>query len=144
MKTYLLTAIGVIFISVVVGLLVPEGKIKKSVNFVLRLICICVLIQPVTKIFIPATSEAPQTEYDYDYVCAVYAQNQSMLVTEKVNEEFGLDCVCRVNIVYDGMQIKEDGVTVEGNFENDVTILQVTEYLKELGYINISVNEKIE
>ena len=51
MKVYLLTAAGVIFLSVVVSLLIPEGKLHKSVTFVMRLICIVVLIQPVTGIF---------------------------------------------------------------------------------------------
>ena len=58
MKAYLLTAVGVIFLTVIVSFIVPEGKLKKSVNFVLRLVSICVLIQPVTKIF----SFAPEKE----------------------------------------------------------------------------------
>ncbi len=51
MKTYLLTAAGVIFLSVIVSLLIPEGKLNKSIVFVMRLACIFVLIQPITGIF---------------------------------------------------------------------------------------------
>ena len=51
MKGYLLTAAGVIFLSVMVSLLMPEGKLNKSITFVMRLICILVLIQPLTGIF---------------------------------------------------------------------------------------------
>lgn len=142
MKGYLLAAVGVIFLTVIVSFIVPEGKLKKTVNFILRLVCICVLIQPVTSIF----KFTPQTEtnlYDYDYICEVYSQNQSKLVTDKVAEDLGIEnCVCTVEIVYDGTQIKENGIKVVGNFVDDESIKIITEYLESLGYINITVNEK--
>lgn len=139
MKTYLLGAFGVIFLSVLVGLLVPEGKLKKSVNLILRLVCISVLIQPVAKIFkLPETQQS--NSYDYDYVCAVYSQNQSQLVTQKVKEDLGYDCVCVVEICYEEGEIREKGVTVQGNFEESGTFEIITEYLCGLGYINITVN----
>lgn len=142
MKTYLLTAAGVIFLSVIVSFIAPEGKLKKSVNFVLRLVCICMLVQPVTKIFNFKTDSAV-TVYDYEYVCNVYSQNQSALLTRKVCEELEVDCVCAVEIIYDGNCIKENGVTVEGNFKSFETVEIITEYLRDLGYINITVNEKV-
>lgn len=141
MKAYLLTAVGAIFLSVIISFVLPEGRLKKSVNFILRLVCIGVLIQPAIKLFDFSTTK--QESYaNYDYVCQVYAQNQSQLLTKKVSEELNYDCVCVVEIVYDGKQIKENGVTVEGNFVDVQTIETITEYLKELGYINITVNEK--
>ncbi|MDE7379575.1 MAG: stage III sporulation protein AF [Clostridia bacterium] len=142
MKTYLLSAAGVIFLSVIVSFIVPEGKLKKSVNFVLRLVCIGMLIQPVGKIFNFKDSQTAAT-YDYEYVCQVYSQNQSTLLTQKVCNEFDVDCVCAVEIIYDGESIRENGVTVEGNFENVQTVEIITEYLQGLGYINITVNEKV-
>lgn len=143
MKAYLLTAVGVIFLTVIVSFIVPEGKLKKSVNFVLRIISIGVLIQPVAKIF-TFTPQKESADYDYAYVCQVYSQNQSQLVTQKVKEDLNLDCVCAVEIIYDGTQIKENGVTVEGNFESVQTIEEITEYLEGLGYIHITVNEKTD
>ncbi len=140
MKTYLLTAIGVIFLTVIVSFVIPDGKLKKSCNFVLRLICICVLVQPVTKLFTLSKTTENYT-YDYDYICSVYSQTQSRALTQKVEEELKIDCVCTVEIIYDGSQIKENGVTVEGNFVDNETISFITEYLESLGYINITVNE---
>lgn len=140
MKTYLLTAVGVIFLTVIISFIVPEGKLKKSVNFVLRMVSIAVLISPVTKIFdfsLPEQSMA----YDYEYVSQVYSQNQSRLLTEKVAEELGYDCVCFVSVTFEGDKLSENGVTVSGKFENQKTIEEITEYLKGLGYINITVNE---
>lgn len=143
MKAYLLTAVGVIFLTVIVSFIIPEGKLKKSVNFVLRIISIGVLIQPVAKIF-TFSPQKESADYDYAYVCQVYSQNQSQLVTQKVKEDLNLDCVCAVEIIYDGTQIKENGVTVEGNFESVQTIEEITEYLEGLGYIHITVNEKTD
>lgn len=143
MKAYLLTAVGVIFLTIIISFIVPEGKLKKSVNFVLRLVSIGMLINPVTKIF-NFTKTENSASYDYEYVSEVYAQNQSRLLTQKVSEELGYDCVCRVEIIYDGSKIFENGVTVSGSFENVQTIEQITEYLEGLGYINITVNETID
>lgn len=142
MKTeYLLTALGVIFFAVIVGLVIPEGKLKKSVNFVLRLVCICVLIRPLTNIF-GINSQTATITYDYDYICEVYSQNQSALLTDKVVGETGVECICTVSVVFEEDKIKENGVLVEGNFGNDKVIEKITEYLQELGYINITVNDQ--
>ncbi len=143
MKAYLLTAVGVIFLTVIISFIVPEGKLKKSVNFVLRLVSIVMLISPVTKIF-SFTPQDTSLTYDFDYVCEVYSQNQSRLLTQKISDELGYDCVCRVDISYDGTKISENGVFVTGNFENVQTVGQITEYLQSLGYINITVNEETD
>lgn len=142
MKTYLLTAAGVIFLMVLISFIVPDGKMKKSVSFVLRLVSIAVLVQPLTGIF-KFSQNTADMKYDYDYVCSVYAQNQSNLVTQKIQDELGYDdCVCVVEIVYDGAQIKENGVTVQSDYADEKKIATITEYLQGLGYINITVNEK--
>ena len=141
MKAYLLTAVGVIFLTVIISFVLPEGKLKKSINFILRLVCICVMIQPAIKLFdLKMTGEVKPL--DYAYVCQVYSQNQSQLLTKKVTENLNYDCVCIVDVIFDGGQIKENGVTVVGNFVDVQTIETITEYLRELGYIHITVNEK--
>ena len=69
MKAYLLAATGVIFLSVVVSLLIPEGKLHKSVTFVMRIICLLVLIQPITGIFKIKDVETSEKDFfDYEYV----------------------------------------------------------------------------
>lgn len=143
MTAYLLTATGVIFLTVVIGFIVPEGKLNKSVNFVLRLACIFVLIQPVTKIFDFSDAQAKSLT-DYEYICSVYSQNQSEALTDKILQDLDLECDCVVSVVFEDGKILENGVTVNTNFVDDETIKNITEYLKELGYINITVNEKTD
>ena len=140
MKIYLLTAVGVIFLTVIVSFVAPDGKLKKSVNFVLRLISIAVLIQPITTIF-KFQPQASIPDYDYAYVCQVYSQNQSNLVAQKVKEKLGVDCVFFVDIEYDGEKIEEKGIIVSVDTKNRDRIGEIQAYLKELGYINITVNE---
>ncbi len=141
MTAYLLTAAGVIFLTVLVGYLIPEGKLNKSVNFVLRLVCIGVLIQPVIKIFDFASVDSGEIT-DYDYVCKVYSDSQSIALRNKITADLDLDCTVVVNVDYIDGEIRENGVEVYGNFVEDETIEIITEYLRELGYINITVNEK--
>lgn len=142
MKTeYLYVALGVVFLSVVAGLLVPDGKLKKSINFVLRLICICVLINPVINLF-GIEEQVSNFTLDYDYICEVYSKNQSSLLIEKILNDCGEECLCTVAVVYEDEKIKENGVTVTGKFEDEQSIRKIMEYLKELGYIDITVNDE--
>lgn len=138
---YLYTALGVVFLSVVASLLIPEGKLKKLINYILRLICICVLIIPIVNLF-DIENEVSNFTLDYDYICEVYSNNQSKLLTQKVCAEYGEAYECKVSVEYVDGQIKENGVTVTCVFEDECTINKIEEYLKELGYIDITVNVK--
>ncbi|MDE7182801.1 MAG: stage III sporulation protein AF [Clostridia bacterium] len=141
MKTYLLTAAGVIFLSVIISLIIPEGKMHKSILFVMRMVCIFVLIQPVTGIFKIETSEADKPLYDYEYVCTVYSDNQSTQLEKLIFKEYGEETACKVNVVYNEGKFEVSAVTVEFAEENE-KINEIYEYLVKLGYINITVYAK--
>ncbi|MGN0806090.1 MAG: stage III sporulation protein AF [Candidatus Coproplasma sp.] len=136
---YLYGALGVVFLSVIAGLIIPEGKLKKSINFVLRLICISVLITPVLNLF-GIEEQVKGFSPDYEYICEIYSQNQSELLTQKVYSDCGEECVCTVTVVYQDDKITESGVIVTGNFKDRQTIEKIEEYLRGLGYIDITVN----
>lgn len=138
---YLYVALGVVFLSVIAGLLIPEGKLKKSVNFVLRLICILVLINPLLNLF-GIEEEVKNITLDYGYICEIYSKNQSELLTQKVIEDCQTECVCTVEVIYEDEKIKESGVTVTGNFKDEQSINKILEYLQGLGYIDIIVNDQ--
>lgn len=138
---YLYVALGVVFLSVIAGLLIPEGKLKKSVNFVLRLICILVLINPLLNLF-GIEEEVKNITFDYGYICEIYSKNQSELLTQKVIEDCQTECVCTVEVIYEDEKIKEGGVTVTGNFTDEQSINKILEYLQGLGYIDIIVNDQ--
>lgn len=140
MKTYLLTAFGVIFLSVIMSYIVPEGRLKKTVNFILRIISITVLISPITGLF--ELSPSPQSQIiDYEYVCEMLSDNQSRLLKNKLADELGIDCEVNVAVIFENDSISEDGVTVTGDFDSD-SKQKILEYLGGLGYININVNEE--
>ena len=138
---YLYVALGVVFLSVIAGLLIPEGKLKKSVNFVLRLICILVLINPLLNLF-GIEEEVKNITLDYGYICEIYSKNQSELLTQKVIEDCQTECVCTVEVISEDEKIKESGVTVTGNFKDEQSINKILEYLQGLGYIDIIVNDQ--
>ena len=141
MTAYLLTAAGVIFLTVIVGFIIPDGKLNKSVNFILRLVCIGVLLQPVSGIFNFAPDGQAQLT-DYEYVCSVYSDTQSRQLEKEIKKEFDIDCECTVEIVFEEGEIKENGVIVFVQAKDGEKVDLIWEYLKSSGYINITVNEK--
>lgn len=141
MTTYLLTAAGVIFLTVIVGFIIPDGKLNKSVNFILRLVCIGVLLQPVTQLFnFSPTADKPLA--DYEYICDIYSQTQSEQLEKQVEESLGIECDCTVAVAFDDGKISENGVAVFIEDCNNEKVDLIWEYLQGLGYINITVNEK--
>ena len=140
MKTYLISATAVIFLSVMVSLIIPEGKLNKTIVFVMRMACIFVLIQPITGIFkIKNTGVSNSSLYDYEYICKVYSDNQSEQLEKLIYEKFAVESTCTIKIVYDDGEFRADGVDIEINSENYEIIDDIYEYLEELKYINISV-----
>ncbi len=142
MKTYLLSATAVIFLSVIVSLVIPEGKLNKTIVFVMRMVCIFVLIQPLTGIFKISSSTSNVPMYDYEYICKVYSETQSEQLEKILLEKFGTGSVCSVNIDFVKGEFKTESVTVELDEKNSQLIDEIYEYLKELKYINITVYAK--
>lgn len=141
MKAYLLSAAAVIFLSVIVSLIIPEGKLNKSIVFVMRMVCIFVLIRPITGIFKIDSSAVNSPMYDYEYICGVYTDNQSKQLEQLLLKEFGQECECFVEVKYNEGKFEVSKVNVQLNEENE-KINEIYEYLVKLGYINITVYAK--
>lgn len=139
MKIYLLSATAVIFLSVMVSLIIPEGKLNKTIVFIMRMACIFVLIQPITGIFKVSTSVSDAPLYDYEYICKVYSENQSEQLQKLILDKFEIESTCFVNITYENGEFKAAGVNIEIDQENDELIANIYNYLEELKYKNISV-----
>lgn len=142
MKAYLFTAAGVIFLSVIVSLLIPDGKLNKSITFVMRMACILVLLQPVTGIFKIGETTSNEPMYDYVYICKVYSDNQSVQLENILKEKFGEECDCTVEIIHDDGNFKINSVNVEVNTQKNQIIDEIYAYLEQSGYINITVYAK--
>lgn len=142
MKAYLFTAAGVIFLSVIVSLLIPDGKLNKSITFVMRMACILVLLQPVTGIFKIGEQTSDEPMYDYVYICKVYSDNQSEQLENVLKEKFGEECDCTVEIIHDDGNFKINSVNVEVNTQKNQIIDEIYAYLEQSGYINITVYAK--
>ncbi len=138
MSTYLLSAVGVIFLSVIVSLLVPEGKLNKSITFIMRLICIFVLVQPVTGIF-KISESSSDIGVDYEYISSVYSNHQSKQLEKVLAEKFKVNTDCTVSVVYEDGNFSQVATSVCLAEENVEIFDSIYEYLLESGYINITV-----
>lgn len=143
MKAYLLAATGVIFLSVVVSLLIPEGKLHKSVTFVMRIICLLVLIQPITGIFKIKDVETSEKDFfDYEYVCRVYSEHQSEQLELLLKKEYNIETSCDVKVEFIDGEFKPTAVEVgisESNSECLILKEKIENYLAKLGYKNVTV-----
>lgn len=143
MSTYLLSAAGVIFLSVIISLIIPEGKLNKTITFFMRLVCIFVLIQPLTGIFKSVGVENGEVATaDYAYVSAVYSEHQSTQLQALLNKEFNAETSCSVQIEYVDGEFKATAteVRVENSAEDkQITAMEIEDYLLELGYKNVTV-----
>lgn len=142
MTAYLLTAAGVIFFTVIISLLLPEGKLNKTITFVLRMACILVLVQPVSGVFELSSSETYEDFFDYEYICTVYSSHQSSRLAELIYDKLGIECECEVSVLYENGDFLVGEVAVAVTEENIGQIEELESYLNELGYINISVYAK--
>ncbi len=140
MAAYLASAASAIFLSVVVSLLIPDGRLNKTVTFVMRMVCIFVLIQPVATLFdIPTSGSAKDASADYQYICNVYSEHQSGQMEELIFKQFGAESDCLLEVQYSDGQFKVISVEVELVQKNSQLIDSIYAYLEGLGYINISV-----
>ena len=127
MKTYLLSAAAAIFLSVIISLLVPEGKLNKTITFIMRLVCILVLIQPITGLFKLSQQWPTDSTVDYVFVESVYSDHQSAQLEKLIKTEFEKRCKNYDYLVVEGA----GGITCPFNMATEQLLLP--EVIKELG-----------
>lgn len=140
MTAYLITACGAVFLSVIVSFVIPQGKLNGTITFVMRMICIAILVLPLTKLFVIGGQEQEEL-VDYGYVCEVYSRTQSDALARELEERFGAETECDVVISYDGSDFFVESVTVGITGNYDSLSHEIYEYLREADYINITVYE---
>lgn len=138
MTAYLLSVSGAVFLSVIVSFLIPDGKLNKTVSLVLRLICILIIISPITQIFKIDDGQV-EIAADIDFVVTAYTKNQNTALKESILNEFNIDCDCDVEIEYSDGEFVEKSVTVKISQKDLNLIDQIYAYLEKLNYINITV-----
>lgn len=140
MSGYLISAIGVIFLSVVVSLIIPEGKLTKTIMFIMRLVCIFVLVSPIATLFGGAKSKnASDCNADYAFVEGIYSEHQSIQLERLIKNKYSFEVDCRVMVNYADGEFTVRSVLIMLSGENVKFCNEIYEYLKELGYINITV-----
>jgi hypothetical protein len=140
MTAYIATAAGIIFLTTIISFIIPDGKLNKIINFVMRIACICVLIVPINNLFNFTAEDS--SVINYEYICSVYSQSQSKALENLLYENFGVECMCTVFVEQEDGEIKESKVEVVTSFVDDEINKKIYAYLSELGYIDINVNEK--
>ena len=140
MTAYLLTVCGAVFLSVVASFVIPRGRLNRSVAFVLRIICIAVIVSPVAGVF-TISEEKFDDMVDYEYICELYSKSQSAALEEYIAEKYSARAECSVEIGYGESGFFAKSVEVCLLESYDGLSEKIYEYLKEADYINITVYE---
>ena len=96
MTAYIASAAGAVFLTVVVGMIIPDGKMAKSITFVLKIVCILVLLSPLINIFSIDIGAETGAIIDYDGLSDILSSNQSAQLEKLIFEQFGVGCECSV------------------------------------------------
>lgn len=165
MKAYILAATAIVFFTVILSVLLPSGKLGKTVGCIGRIACIVCFIQPITTLVSSNSSVSTADWCEYDVVCNAYARSQQTTLANLLKVEFGVDATCEVDITYENGTFNENGVIVwidnftdtgtinddaesangsggtgEAGFNLDEIRQKIYAYLENLGYIHITVN----
>ena len=116
-----------------------EGKLNKTITFIMRLVCILVLIQPITGLFKLSPQWHTDSTVDYVFVESVYSDHQSAQLEKLIKTEFETECECTVKVEYADGEFKAKEAAVKIKENNSELIKAIYEYLQELNYINITV-----
>ncbi len=138
MKLYIISAISTVFLSVLCSIIIPEGRLKKTVNFSLRMICMLALIQPIKDFFTLSDGESLSL-IDYEFVCQAYENSQEEALKSAILSQFNENCKCDIEISYEDGEFRQKYVYVYTESKNSVTNNEIYAYLQERGYININV-----
>lgn len=100
METYILSVCGAVLVSAVAVILMPEGKIGKFLDGILKLFCMLVILLPIPGLlgtFLNndggAEGSAGEVSMDSDfigYVFSMRAESEEEALCQKLNQEYGI------------------------------------------------------
>lgn len=149
MQAYIWAVCGAVIISALAAILLPEGKIGKFINGILKLFCLSVMIAPLFALFEQFTGDPPQgdgggAEADLDdefirYMFDRRAKEEADSLEELLEEEFTI--AVSAEILWDyaeyaynvtDVNIKIENFGMYGNDEHIIIIGRVESRTQEL------------
>ncbi len=140
MKEYAISLISLLFLSVIISVIIPKGKLNGCILFVLRIVCVAIMVTPLTQIF--KISEHDKYIISYEDVCSIYEINQQKIIEKEIEYKFSISSQCFVDLELKENKLNIIEVRVYVDQKNLKNSVEICEYLRSLNYINITVNEK--
>ena len=141
MQAYIWAVCGAVIISALAAILMPEGKIGKFINGILKLFCLSVMIAPLFALFEKFTGEPPAGDgSDFiEYMFGKRAQEEADSLEELLEEEFAIGVSAEILWDYaeyaynvTNVNIKIENFGMYGNDEHIIIIAQVESRTQEL------------
>lgn len=103
MKTYILSVLGCVFLLDIVSVLLPSGKMGKTVSNVFRLCSVLMIVSPLFSIAEDLGADITSGDYLVETDSSYLNASLQMQIEAFVSENYGGDCIA---------EVKEGGVTL--------------------------------
>lgn len=97
---------GVALLSVLVDIVLPQGKTSKFVKSAMSLICLCVIIQPLLNIYRQKNTEIIDIDYQSDSVYVqkdlefYYVESQYKLIANNLEQSLANKGICEAQVSF--------------------------------------------
>ncbi len=140
MKAYILTLAGIILVSAVVSLLVPQGKMSAFIKGMTKLLVLAVVVAPFISYFKKEEFEFTNAEINWDVAylersASLIAKEDEEEISSYLSEDYGVTAEVGVTRAWDGnytMQIITVKITDSGIFGQDDHINNIAEIKSRL------------
>ena len=126
MSEYLLSVIGIVFISALLSAVTPDGKTASVIKGATRLCCLVVILSPIVNFFVKKGGEEEkifsvfskesviQTDESFiDYCSKIRIENAQTLLTKEIDERYGVEIDAKIEWSYQGEEIKIERILLQ-------------------------------
>ncbi|MBP5308163.1 MAG: hypothetical protein J6Z34_03395 [Clostridia bacterium] len=136
MKVWLISVAAVIILTSCAEMMLPSGKIKNACRTVFALVCLAVMLKPLSFLTRSFTGGAFEETVDYDYVeganayfCGIYGNEVKKLLSEKGYAIRNVDVEGRFaggGFVVEKVFVKLEKTVISGEDEHIISIEEIT------------------
>ena len=160
MKEYLLCVIGVVLLSALITMFLPEGKTSSTIKGVAKMLCLLCILSPIPQMLkgLQGNTNSPEKDTEGDletfvidtdesfikYYSQMRIQNAERLLEGEILEDYGVSCLVKITWefneeIYDTDSIKIQSVQISCENATEETAMRIKQDLKERYLLEVQI-----